>query len=259
MPYPNIQVLTTMGYNNFDKFRLDVFRLNRYYFHGLKARSTPGQSPLSYDVFRAHYMGNIANAWGMLVNTMDNPLGTVLLGRVAMQFPMQDPQQIASLDEMVGVRLRDSTVEVPLLDEAMHKNFGIATEYSSGSISWSNNWTLLMNDALILGGIQKNLPFYLVSKRIPENIWDARGNRLTVTGRELVALLTSGYKIQRMADGSEYLYNDSEQPRGLTLPEYNRAVDYFSFVPRRWGYLTEPNLTSIEFDFLRNMIVGVEL
>lgn len=37
------------------------------------------------------------------------------------------------------------------------------------------------------------------------------------------------------------------------------AVDYFSFVPRRWGYLTEPNLTSIEFDFLRNMIVGVEL
>ena len=43
MPYPNIQVLTTMGYNNFDKFRLDVFRLNRYYFHGLKARSTPGQ------------------------------------------------------------------------------------------------------------------------------------------------------------------------------------------------------------------------
>ena len=38
MPYPNIQVLTTMGYNNFDKFRLDVFRLNRYYFHGLKAR-----------------------------------------------------------------------------------------------------------------------------------------------------------------------------------------------------------------------------
>ncbi len=116
-----------------------------------------------------------------------------------------------------------------------------------------------MNDALILGGIQKNLPFYLVSKRIPENIWDARGNRLTVTGRELVALLTSGYKIQRMADGSEYLYNDSEQPRGLTLPEYNRAVDYFSFVPRRWGYLTEPNLTSIEFDFLRNMIVGVEL
>ena len=62
-----------------------------------------------------------------------------------------------------------------------------------------------------------------------------------------------------MADGSEYLYNDSEQPRGLTLPEYNRAVDYFSFVPRRWGYLPEPNLTSIEFDFLRNMIVGVEL
>lgn len=69
----------------------------------------------------------------------------------------------------------------------------------------------------------------------------------------------SGYKIQRMADVSEYLYNDSEQPRGLALPEYNRAVDYFSFVPRRWGYLTEPNLTSIEFDFLRNMIVGVEL
>ena len=33
MPYPNIQVLTTMGYNNFDKFRLDVFRLNRYYLH----------------------------------------------------------------------------------------------------------------------------------------------------------------------------------------------------------------------------------
>ena len=38
MPYPNIQVLTTMGYNNFDKFRLDVFRLNRYYDMGVKTQ-----------------------------------------------------------------------------------------------------------------------------------------------------------------------------------------------------------------------------
>ena len=102
---------------------------------------------------------------------------------------------------------------------------------------------------LMLNLAQLSIPIFVEQMKnnlllyyIPENIWDARGNRLTVTGRELVALLTSGYKIQRMADGSEYLYNDSEQPRGLTLPEYNRAVDYFSFVPRRWGYLTEPNL-----------------
>lgn len=259
MPYPNIQIFTTMGYNNFHQFRIDVFNLNRYYFQGLTARTSPGTAPLSYDVFRAHYYGNIANAWGMLVNTMNNPLETVLLGRVAMQFPTMNPQEIASLDQLVGVRLKDSTVEVPLLDEAMHQNFGIATEYTSGSISWSNNWTLLMNDSLILGGIQKNLPFYLVSKRTSENIWDARNGRLTVTGRELVGILTSGYKIRRMQDGSEYLYNDSANPRGITLPEYNRAVDYFSLLPQRWGYLTEPNLTAIEFDFQRNVITGVEL
>ena len=66
-------------------------------------------------------------------------------------------------------------------------------------------------------GFKRICRFYLVSKRIPENIWDARGNRLTVTGRELVALLTSGYKIQRMADGSEYLYNDSEAATRINI------------------------------------------
>lgn len=259
MPYPNIQITTTVGYNNFQQFRLDVFNLHRYYFQLLTPRTSPGALPLSYDVYRAHYNGNIANAWGMLTNTMENPLGIVLLGRVGMVFPTLNPQEMASLDQLVGIRLRETTVEVPLLDEAMHRNFGIATEYSSGSISWSNNWTLLLNDGLILGGIQKNLPFYLVSKRTVENIWDARNNRLTVTGRELVAIMTSGYKIKRLADGSEYMYNDSATPRGITLPEYNRAVDYFQALPHRWGYLTEPNLTAIEFDFQRNVVTGIEL
>lgn len=258
MPNPSsgIQISTVMGYDNFNSFRLDVYRLNRYYFFGLTPRRSVGTAPLSYDVYRAHYMGNIANAWGMMINTMENPLGMVMLGRVAMQFPQRNPQEIASLDELVGVRLADSTVEVPLLDEPMHANFGIATEYSSGSVSWSNNWTLLMNDMLILGGIQRNLPFYLVSRRVTENIWDSRNQRLTVTGRELVAILTSGYKIRRMEDGSECLYNESSSPRGITLPEYNRAVDYFSF--SRWRYLTEPNLVGIEFDFQRNLILNVE-
>lgn len=121
MPNPNstIQISTAMGYNNFNNFRLDVYKLNRYYFFGLTPRKGIGTAPLSYDVYRAHYMGNIANAWGMMVNTMENPLGMVMLGRVAMQFPRQDPQEIASLDELVGVRLTDSSVDVPLLDEPM--------------------------------------------------------------------------------------------------------------------------------------------
>lgn len=257
MPYPNIQITTAMGYNNFSKFRKDIGTLSKYYSQGLRPRVSVGDAPLSYEVFKTHYLGNVANAWGMLVNTMESPLEVVLLGRVAMQFPPKDPRMLASLDEKVGISLRESTEEVPLLDEIMHRNFGIATEFLKGSISWSNNWTLLMNDSLILGGIQKNLPFYLVSKRTPENIWDARNSRLTVTGRELVAIMASGYKIRRLQDGSEYMYNDSSNPRGITLPEYNRAVDFFSKSPERWNYLTEPELLSMTYDFETDVLTHV--
>lgn len=257
MPFANIYINTAMGYNNFTKFKMDVNSLGRHYKQGLLPRRLTNEVNVSYDVFKSVYYGNVANAWGMLINTMDNPLQTVLLGRVAMQFPSRKPEDIASLDELIGISLKDSTVEVPLLDEPMHKNFGIATEFSSGSISWSNNWTLLMNDALILGGIQKNLPFYLVSKRSAENIWDSRNGRLTVTGRELIAVMTSGYKMKRLQDGSEYMYNDFENPRGITLPEYNRAVDFFSKSVSRWGYLTEPELLSMTYDFESNILTHV--
>ena len=65
MPNPNstIQISTAMGYNNFNNFRLDVYKLNRYYFFGLTPRKGIGTAPLGND--GQHYgesLGN-GNAW----------------------------------------------------------------------------------------------------------------------------------------------------------------------------------------------------
>lgn len=244
MPF---ELETAVGYRNFEEFNAAARQIDVYN----NILRPIGINQTLADTIQA---GHVANAWEMLVNTSEAPLQMVMLGRVSVKVPEANIEKL--LDEDVGISLVESTPENSLLDANMHANFSIVTEFSKGSISWSNNWTLLMNDSLILGGIQKNLPFYLVSKRTPSNIWDSRFNRLTVTGRELVGLLTSGYMIGKMADGSEVLRNKSESPRGLALDEYQRAVNYFSR-NRNWEVLARPDLYGIDFNFESNFIRDV--
>ena len=244
MPF---EIETAIGYRSFSEYNSSVRSIDLY---NKVLRPTGIDSTLADTIMS----GLIANAWESMQNAVSAPMGMLMLGRVTMQPAEGNIDQL--LDENIGMTLADSTSEKRVLDMYMHANFGTATEFQKGSILWLNNWTILANDSFILGGIQANLPFYLVSDRSKENIWDFKANRLTVTGREIIALLIAGYSIGKAPDGSEVFRNKSSSPRGITLTEYMRAVDYFTR-NSNWEVLARPDLYSINFNFEANIISDI--
>ncbi|MEM1180011.1 MAG: hypothetical protein AAGM22_16845 [Acidobacteriota bacterium] len=84
----------------------------------------------------------------------------------------------------------------PGIDGLVQGNFHIMDEvFTGGAVMNSNRWTILVNDAWVLGGIHAHTPFYLASPRTLANLYQDDANRLTVTGRELVGLRAFGYQV----------------------------------------------------------------
>lgn len=115
----------------------------------------------------------------------------------------------------------ESTIECPIIDEAMRSNFGQTVgctresqslEYKPGDIPSQQailslgilgisgnadalpiNWSLPYNDTFFLGGIHYQTPVLLASKRSEENMVRAdKSDGLTVTGREVAIIMGSG-------------------------------------------------------------------
>ena len=98
----------------------------------------------------------------------------------------------------------DSNLQHPGIDRTMRENLHIMDEvFAGGSIMDSSNWTILVNDAWLLGGVHSHTQFYLASPRTLDNIYDNVGPapRLTATGRELTGLRVFGYTIQALPIG----------------------------------------------------------
>ena len=56
-------------------------------------------------------------------------------------------------------------------------------------------WSILANDAWLLGGINSQADFRIVSELKEENLWNAKDKRMTVTARELIGLDSFGYQL----------------------------------------------------------------
>jgi hypothetical protein len=88
----------------------------------------------------------------------------------------------------------------PSIDTIMKENFGTLAEESTasiGSILDTQNWSLLANDAWLLGSLHALTEFHFASPLIWSNLWDDTKERITVTGREVIGISTQGYEIQR--------------------------------------------------------------
>lgn len=88
----------------------------------------------------------------------------------------------------------------PGIDQDLKNNFFIMDEQVAGGAIMQitgGQWTVLVNDAWLLGGIHSHTPFYLASPRTPETIYDVANARMTVTARELTGLKSFGYSIRR--------------------------------------------------------------
>jgi hypothetical protein len=88
----------------------------------------------------------------------------------------------------------------PSIDEIMRENLGTLDEGSAdqiGGILHSRSWSLLANDAWLIGGIHALTEFHFASPLTWSNLWDDSMKQMTVTAREVIGITAHGYQISR--------------------------------------------------------------
>jgi hypothetical protein len=122
----------------------------------------------------------------------------------------------------------------PSIDEIMHENLMVMDEDSddSGSILGASHWSLLANDAWVLGGIHARTEFHFASPLGWENLWDGRGNRMTVSAREVIGITAFGYRISRPIPKLEAVAQctDDRKAAAASLPAYKKEVQKYQTI-----------------------------
>jgi hypothetical protein len=111
--------------------------------------------------------------------------GVTVVGRLALQ--AEDGSWVPS-DE-----------SFPSIDAILQENLKTLGEDSAdlGSVLNAKDWSLLANDAWVLGGIHATTEFHFASPLRWENLWAFSGQRMTVTAREAICISASGYEVLR--------------------------------------------------------------
>lgn len=113
----------------------------------------------------------------------------------------------------------ESTLDYPSIDSNMKKDLKVLNEKSkiSGSILDTEKWSLLANDAWLLGGLHGLTEFHFASRIIMSNVWDETRKRMTVMGRELIGITSFGYRIFRPYPNLEHVAICEEQDKYKAL------------------------------------------
>ncbi|TQV84281.1 hypothetical protein FKG94_06385 [Exilibacterium tricleocarpae] len=90
----------------------------------------------------------------------------------------------------------------------------------------ASEFNLHVNDAWLLGGVHKYLPFYAASKLSEENMFRNKYRRLGITGRELFCLLLAGYRpVTNPKLGTVMTCRDRQQADALNLVNIEAEID----------------------------------
>jgi hypothetical protein len=92
-----------------------------------------------------------------------------------------------------------SDAAFPSIDEIMQQNLKTLGEDpgDQGSILSAKDWSLVANDAWLLGGIHAGTEFHFASPLKWENFWATSAGRMTVAAREAICIMACGYEIIR--------------------------------------------------------------
>lgn len=133
---------------------------------------------------------------------------------------------------VLGRLVANSSEEASGIDDAMRANLMKMNEHlSGGSIMYSDKWSLLVNDAFLLGGIHSHTEFHLASSRKKSNICCAMGEfkgQLTVTGREVVALMEFGYTARKLPLGEVFVCTDRKVAARADFSTYVKKVRLYT-------------------------------
>jgi hypothetical protein len=175
-------------YELFDDFKLDALNCGTDYY--ADASLKPQNIDNAFKIYQHARNGTtLLDADG---NTI--AFGVTIVGRLALRV---NTSKDNSEEEYTWVPSDES---FPSIDEIMKENLGILTEEAadkSGSILNSKNWSLLANDAWLLGSIHAVTEFHFASPISLSNLWDENMQRITVTAREIIGITAHGYEICR--------------------------------------------------------------
>ncbi|GHJ88715.1 hypothetical protein NliqN6_5117 [Naganishia liquefaciens] len=147
-----------------------------------------------------------------------------------------------ALSDSVPVSDTTSTVQTPIVDNFMKQNFGHTTtpteeiENAQRGIlflepvcldDFTPLWTLPANDSFVLGAIHFGRDIHLASPRKPSDLFCHKvGGRLSVFGRELAVILSSGaYELHCSAlMGETFKFVGTEEKVTYNIPEIMNAI-----------------------------------
>jgi len=217
---------------------LDSFRQD--YQHAVTAENQRLGVPDAYGTGRiGNINADIDKAWQLYVNSKFPTLDLALFGRFN-----SDPARAATF---LGIDTSTRRVKIKrgglkglfsrhakykTVPSAMLTNFGVVNDtQTGGSIQQMNSWdwNLHVNDAWLLGGIHRCLPFYAASPLTADNVFlqNHATAVLGITGRELFGLLMAGYRPQTdPALGTVMQCRDAAKAQNLTLKDIETGIDF---------------------------------
>jgi len=192
-------------YESLDAFRADALVCGAVHYPDASLESPMIEA--AYRIYRGVAGGTkLANLAGDAVD-----YGVTIVGRLALR--AEDGKWVPA-DE-----------SFPAIDEIMRENLGVTGEGGGGgAILDAARWSLLANDAWLLGGIHAQTEFHFASPLRWENLWNEARGRMTVTAREVIGIVSFGYRIRRTVLEPVGVCADAAKARTASLPAYQAAV-----------------------------------
>jgi hypothetical protein len=206
-------------YGTFDEFKRDALACGKDYY--------PDSSLDSNKVEVAYHIYKRTSHGTQLFDFDGNPVafGLTIVGRLALR------KKVVNESGQVEYVWEPSNPEFPSIDAIMKQNFGTVDENKevTGVILDSSNWTLLANDAWLLGGLHALTEFHFASPLRWENLWDPEQQRMTVTAREVIGILGHSFEILRPNPKLEAVAvcENDVNARNANLLTYKARVDEY--------------------------------
>ncbi|MEV4781834.1 hypothetical protein [Burkholderia sp. LMU1-1-1.1] len=168
-------------------------------------------------------------AFKAAVFSCNPPYDAASLNEIEIAWKIYQGAQQAHLNLLVlGRMVAENTELTAGIDDLMRTNLLKMNErQAGGSIMYTEKWSLLVNDAFLIGGIHSFTEFHLASPRERRNIRCSVGDfagQLTVTGRELVALREFGYSVRKLPLGEVFVCTDHKAAARADFATYVKKV-----------------------------------
>jgi hypothetical protein len=174
-------------YSSLEQFQKDAFECGKQYYSDGSLQSR--KIRVAYNIYKRTSQGT------KLFDYDGNPIafGLTIVGRLALH------HTVSTKTGETEIIWETSDPEFPSIDQIMKENLGTVDESDevAGSILDSSNWSLLANDAWLLGGLHALTEFHFASPLRWKNLWDDGEKRMSITAREVLGITAHGYKILR--------------------------------------------------------------